>query len=65
MNVNIMNEQLKTPIDNYDKYTLTYMNWKDNENNKNYNRLIIKNNQLERGLASARNESVSLLRKDS
>ena len=41
------------------------MNWKDNENNKNYNRLIIKNNQLERGLASARNESVSILRKES
>ena len=41
------------------------MNWKDNENNKNYNRLIIKNNQLETGLATVRNESVSLLRKES
>ena len=42
------------------------MNWKDKEEkNKNYNRLIIKNNQLETGLATARNESVSILRKDS
>lgn len=56
---------MKTPIDNYDKYTLTYMNWKDNEENKNYNRLIIKNNQLEAGLATVRNESVSILRKES